>query len=157
MLCIRWYANYHVIIWCEMQTGKWMSYSDFTHFLINFHIKYILFRVIIWKIWFFTRFAQILPLFRQPKTTGTLLTEVELDRGADAWDRDRWQGRDWGAAAGSGWRRRPTCQWYGQRKISQKWGPSVWFELSSADRRQRAQATMVLSQICTYLLLLFKM
>jgi hypothetical protein len=32
MLCIRWYTNYHVITWCEMQTGEGMSYLDCTHF-----------------------------------------------------------------------------------------------------------------------------
>jgi hypothetical protein len=32
MLCIRWYANYHVATWCEMQTLIWMTYSVSTHF-----------------------------------------------------------------------------------------------------------------------------
>jgi hypothetical protein len=52
MLLIRWDANYHVTIWCEMQTCIWMAYSDSTHFLINFHIKYFVFWVTNWKIWF---------------------------------------------------------------------------------------------------------
>jgi hypothetical protein len=32
VLLIRCNANYHVITWCEMQTGIWMTYSDSTHF-----------------------------------------------------------------------------------------------------------------------------
>jgi hypothetical protein len=32
MLLIRCNANYHVMIWCEMQTDIWMAFSDSTHF-----------------------------------------------------------------------------------------------------------------------------
>jgi hypothetical protein len=32
VLFIMWDANYHVTIWCEMQTVAWMAYSDSTHF-----------------------------------------------------------------------------------------------------------------------------
>jgi hypothetical protein len=44
MLLIRCNANYHVMTWCKMQTGKWMSYSDSTHFSdkLSYKIRFIL-------------------------------------------------------------------------------------------------------------------
>jgi hypothetical protein len=72
-----------------MQTVAWMAFSDSTHFSDKISYKILFISSYGLKDMIFTRFAQNLPLFRQPKTTGTLLTEVELDRGADAWGRDR--------------------------------------------------------------------
>jgi hypothetical protein len=39
ILLIRCNANYHVTTWCVMQTGKWISYSDSTHFSDKFSYK----------------------------------------------------------------------------------------------------------------------
>jgi hypothetical protein len=66
-----------------------MSYSDYSHFSDKLSYKILFILSYGLKDMIFTRFAQNLPLFRQPKTTGTLLTEVELDRGADAWGWNR--------------------------------------------------------------------
>jgi hypothetical protein len=110
MLCIRWYANYHVIIWCEMLTGIWMSYSDSTHFSeqLSYKIRFIPSYGL--KVMDLASLTPLQQFSENRENGGTFLTG-----GEPVWVADRGTGAE---LTGSGplrwhsmcWRAEPTCQ-----------------------------------------------
>jgi hypothetical protein len=149
MLCIRWYANYNVTTWCEMQTVIWMPYSESTHFSYKNSYRTLWISSYHSKDMSFARYKHFLPFSvkqRGDERFSPRQSEPErLTAGPECW-LDGWFGAgDWDVAAEC-WPVEPSCQRKKRAKRCEAM-PQIWFKLGISGSDTREQTTVLLQQI----------